>query len=403
MVMNSEVRAMNDIDLEYVCGRLGDLSGIPIRVYRGRERIFYHSRVRLPKDPMTLYSDELWALDAHVGYFATPHFNYYGVVNCEDVKLILGPTRRVANSDQELHELAFRADVAPEDVGAFVEGMRSIVPTPLESVLQMLCTVNYILSGEKLGLKDVVIYDAEQSELRERSARKDASAHESPAAPHDTYELEQTLMSMISRGDSAALHEWTSAAPAVRGGILALEELRQMKNTFVVTATLVSRAAIRGGMTAEDALSLSDSFIRSCELLSAPDKIMNLQYHMLFEFTERVERIRLGSSPTKLAVAVANYVQHHLSEPISAEELAGELYLSRPHLSAKFKKETGQTLTDFILRAKTEEAKRLLRYTDKSVTAIGAYLGFSSPGHFSRVFRRYAGRTPSEYRERNAR
>ena len=176
-----------------------------------------------------------------------------------------------------------------------------------------------------------------------------------------------------------------------------------MKNTFVVTATLVSRAAIRGGMTAEDALSLSDSFIRSCELLSAPDKIMNLQYHMLFEFTERVERIRLGSSPTKLAVAVANYVQHHLSEPISAEELAGELYLSRPHLSAKFKKETGQTLTDFILRAKTEEAKRLLRYTDKSVTAIGAYLGFSSPGHFSRVFRRYAGRTPSEYRERNAR
>lgn len=53
-----------------------------------------------------------------------------------------------------------------------------------------------------------------------------------------------------------------------------------------------------------------------------------------------------------------------------------------------------------MLQEKTEEAKRLLRYSDKSLTAIGAYLGFSSPGHFSRVFKKYAGVSPREYRER---
>ena len=94
-----------------------------------------------------------------------------------------------------------------------------------------------------------------------------------------------------------------------------------------------------------------------------------------------------------------NYIQHHLSEPISAEEMAKELFMSRPYLSAKFKEETGETLTDFILKEKTEEAKRLLRYSDKSSTAIGAYLGFSSLGHFSRVFKKYAGQAPSEYRD----
>ncbi len=57
------------------------------------------------------------------------------------------------------------------------------------------------------------------------------------------------------------------------------------------------------------------------------------------------------------------------------------------------------TLSDFILNEKTEEAKRLLRYSDKSVAAISAYLGFSSSGHFSRVFKKYAGITPNEYRE----
>ncbi|MGN0762284.1 MAG: helix-turn-helix transcriptional regulator [Aristaeellaceae bacterium] len=68
--------------------------------------------------------------------------------------------------------------------------------------------------------------------------------------------------------------------------------------------------------------------------------------------------------------------------------------MSRPYLSARFKKESGETLTDFILKEKTEEVKRLLRYSDKSLSTIGAYLGFSSPGHFAHVFRKYARMPP---------
>lgn len=112
-------------------------------------------------------------------------------------------------------------------------------------------------------------------------------------------------------------------------------------------------------------------------------------------------RIRCGSNPTKLATEVSNYIQHHLSEPIRVETIAETLYLSRPYLSMKFKEETGQTLTDFILHEKMEEAKRLLRYTDKTSAAISAYLGFSSQSHFSRVFKRYTGQTAVEFREKH--
>lgn len=55
--------------------------------------------------------------------------------------------------------------------------------------------------------------------------------------------------------------------------------------------------------------------------------------------------------------------------------------LNRSYLSRKFKEETKETLTNFILKEKTEEAKRLLRYSDKSLTAISSYLGFSSASH----------------------
>ena len=123
---------------------------------------------------------------------------------------------------------------------------------------------------------------------------------------------------------------------------------------------------------------------------------------MIIEFTERVEQLRLGTRPTKLTVDVANYVQHHISEPITVEKIAEELYMSRPYLSKKFKEESGQTLKDFILKEKTEEAKRLLRYTDKSLSSISVYLGFSSQSHFSRVFHGITGMTPGEYREKHS-
>ena len=335
---------MKNIDLQYLCTVIGNLAGVPIRYYQGEDLVFYHSLVRLPKDPMEVYRQDIWNIKTNVGYFVTGHFNYYGIVNSGDVKLIIGPTRQTENTTQELRELAFRADVPVEETDDFVNAMKSIIRIPLESIMQMLCTMNYVLNGEKLSLHDIAIFDSQQDELRSLIAQQ-APVSYSPETGHtpnvhNTFELAQTIMNIVRKGDTAALREWLKAAPAVNGGILATEQLRQLKNTFIVTATLASRAAIRGCMDIDDAFSLSDSFIQKCELMNAPDQIINLQYHMVLEFTQRVERIRMGKRPSKLTIDVANYIQHHLSEPITVEDIAKELYLSRPYLSRKFIEET---------------------------------------------------------------
>lgn len=396
---------MENLDLQYLCTVIGNLSGVPIRLYESKTLKFSYSLVKLPKDPVELHREDIWNIRESVGYYVTKIFNYYGIINSDSYKIIIGPTRQTGNTEQELRELAFQLDVAPEDTQDFVTGMKSIIRMPLESIMQILCTMNYVLNGEKLSLQDIAVFDDQQDDLsKDAVAKQDVQQYSEENIPlqdvHNTFELEQTVMTMVRKGDIAALREWIKAAPAVRGGIIAAEQLRQMKNTFIVTVTLASRAAIRGGMDVEEAFSLSDAYIQKCELLSNPEQIMNLQYHMILEYTQKVERIRLGKRPGKLVIDVANYIQHHLSEPITAEEIAKELYLSRPYLSRKFIEETGESLTDFILKEKTEEAKRLLRYSDKTLTAISNYLGFSSQSHFSRVFKKYALCTPGEYREK---
>ena len=394
---------MEAVDLVYLCRSLAALSGIPVRVFRGEERVCFHAPAPLPRDPMEVCRREIWALTGHVGYIITSRFHVYGVVRSGEYRLVAGPTAQILASGQALRELAFQADVPPEETTAFVEGIRQIVPMPLESLLQMLLPVNYVLNGEKLELRDVTIHQAEQAAIKRRVERrrteKTYEQDPNPRAPHNTIRLEESLMDIVRRGDSAALRQWLASVPAVRGGILAGDALRQLKNTFIVTATLASRAAIRGGLSAEDALSLSDAYVQRVELLSSQSGILNLQYNMVLEFTEQVEKVRRGGSPTRLALDAANYVRRHLSEPIRVEEMAREFYMSRSHLSTRFHAETGMTLTDFVLNEKTEEAKRLLRYSDKSASAIGAYLGFSSHGHFCRVFKTYGGMTPNEYRK----
>ena len=391
-------------DYSFIARSVAGLSGVPVRVYKNGEEICRSFPVDLPCDPAERHRDILSDIQDHVGYYCTPYFHYYGVLNAGDIKIVAGPTSQIMANDQKMKELAFACDVPPEDIGAFVDGMNAIRRLPVEKLLQILCAVNYFLnSGEKLELSELAIKESVQEELKNQTEQKRTARiyEETGKQQHNTLNIEEAITRIVRKGDTVALKRWLSSAPAVHGGTLAGDQLRHMQNLFIVTATLVSRAAIHGGMHEDDAFSLSDAYIQRAELLSDHDSILNLQYHMLLEFTEQVEKLRRGENVTRLSLNVANYVRHHLSETISVEKMAEEFFLSRPYLSAKFKQETGQTLTDFILNEKTEEAKRLIRYTDKSLPAISAYLGFSSQSHFIRVFRKYAGINPGEYLEKH--
>lgn len=392
-------------DVKYLCSTIGGLAGLPVRIYDGEKRVFYYSVVNFEIDPITPYENKIIGVNGHIGYFITPLFHYYGIVNTRKYKIVIGPTRQWSAEKNKLTELAFLCGVHSVDTESFVSSMQALVSMPLNSLLQTLCAVNFALNGEKLSLSDLIIYDDEQLFLSREMARESAEkGYEQTEripdaeAVHNTVSMEETIMNFVVKGETEALKKWATSAPAVRSGVMSKDSLRQYKNTFIVTATLVSRAAIRGGLQVDEALSLSDNYIQKCELLFSVEGIQNLQFHMVYDYTERVERLRLGKAPTKLMKEVSNYVQQHLSEPMNIDKMAKTLYLSRTHLATRFKEESGKTLTEFIQSQKTEEAKRLLRFTDKPISAVSEYLGFSSQSHFSNVFKKVAGLTPQEYR-----
>ncbi len=89
----------------------------------------------------------------------------------------------------------------------------------------------------------------------------------------------------------------------------------------------------------------------------------------------------------------------HLAEPLSLRTVAAALGCNGSYFSARFKKETGQTLSEFILQERMRLAADLLLNTRLQVQTVAQYCGFLDVNYFSRSFRQTTGCSPSEYRK----
>lgn len=94
----------------------------------------------------------------------------------------------------------------------------------------------------------------------------------------------------------------------------------------------------------------------------------------------------------------AAYVEEHLDAPLSPGELATHIGLSESHFRRVFREWAGQSLMQYVTERRVARARQLLAGSDRTVQAIGRLVGYEDPFHFSRVFRRVDGLSPTEFR-----
>ena len=95
---------------------------------------------------------------------------------------------------------------------------------------------------------------------------------------------------------------------------------------------------------------------------------------------------------------ISDLMASNLADDFCLARLAREAEMSEFHFSRMFKRTTGRSPSQYFISLKMERARALLRQTRKSVIEIGLDLGYTSPSHFAQVFRRETGSTPGAYR-----
>lgn len=98
-----------------------------------------------------------------------------------------------------------------------------------------------------------------------------------------------------------------------------------------------------------------------------------------------------------------SYIETNYSYPITVEEIASYVGISRSHLFRSFQNYMNRSPKEYLTEYRIKQACRLLRETDLSVSAIAYSVGFENNLYFSKAFRKQKGESPSEYRKSRAR
>ncbi|MDR0269693.1 MAG: response regulator [Paenibacillus sp.] len=104
-------------------------------------------------------------------------------------------------------------------------------------------------------------------------------------------------------------------------------------------------------------------------------------------------------NPQQLMAEAARYIADKLDTDLGIEELAGHLGISCSYFSLLFKNHLGMTFVEYVTSKRIEAAKYLLVHSEKSITQIGSGIGYHERRYFTKVFQRYTGMTPSEFRD----
>ena len=402
-----------DVDYAYIAENIANLSRMYIRIYRDGEPIAIEDPIQFPMDPATPYLRQLFQIDQKASYFITPYDQFYGILCYDSIRIILGPTFHMPPSRKKIREFMFQLGVKRDYFFSYQELLAGVTPMPLELFLHELCLIYYFISEEKLFLSDFTLYDATSNILEQNQLVKRYEAQESdPPAPldpvtfgndiqHTTIGFEQQMLTFIRNGDPEGLKNYMDSHPAGQPGKTSSSYLRQLQNIFIATVTLCSRAAIEGGLPAEEALSLSDRYIHHSEKFEHPEQILNLQYHMIMDYATLVAQLAVGGEYNYFLRTITSYIREHLDERLTVDQIAEAMHMNRSYLSTKFKKETGRSLSSYVIDTKLKKSMEYLRNTDKPIIEIVNLLGFSSQGYFQNVFKRHIGITPGQYRERD--
>lgn len=147
----------------------------------------------------------------------------------------------------------------------------------------------------------------------------------------------------------------------------------------------------------------SETFDNAFSTLSSENDINRLKdftSKMLFECCSAIKISNSSLQKNNPSIQkVCDYVDEHLSEDISLEQMADYINVSSFYLSKLFKEEKGVTFINFISDKRLEKARELLENTELSIKEITAEVGYNDQNYFSRIFKNKYGVPPKEYRK----
>ncbi|MCI2068597.1 MAG: AraC family transcriptional regulator [Bacilli bacterium] len=215
------------------------------------------------------------------------------------------------------------------------------------------------------------------------------------------YDQEQQALQAVREGRTAEAEKLARFFNHGRFGVLSANPNKDALYLCICLITLVTRAAMQGGLNPAVAYAMSDEYILKLDEAENATSYVAISQAFIGEITKKVHDSKRKNMNYSEAISRSvDYIQNNLASELSMEKAAKDSGFSYRYFSRLFKKEVKMTFSQFVKKERIERAKNALAYTTQSEAEISFALGFANPSYFIKTFRKVVGETPFAYRER---
>lgn len=209
------------------------------------------------------------------------------------------------------------------------------------------------------------------------------------------YEDEKELSSLLLEGDPLALKRW--AQQFIQ---LLLEDAEVTPQSLEASVQSASFAAQRWLNRVAESIGSGSTQELNYAPLHYRDELMpnDVLFQHLYTIMKLYHNQLSEGQATHVYKAIA-YIQEHIGDNLSLQQVASFVHLHPGHLSVVFKKESGMTFRDFVMKKKMEHAMDILAISPAKISEVASEVGYDDVKYFGQIFKKYTGKTPSEYRE----
>ena len=313
--------------------------------------------------------------------------------------MVVGPYLSLLPSAQQILEMAERYELPPVRTHLLEEFYPTLPQITDNSVFySMVYCLCEALYGRKAEVRSISLED-ELSPTALSATAREADLSTAMQRLENRYQLEDQLLRAVAEGDRARLRRILHGVDLdVATEPRLSDPVRNIKNYCIVLNTLLRKAAQQGGVHPIYLDDLSRTFAARIEKLPTTASARQLVHEMADQYCLLVQQHGAENYSRPVQTAML-YVRQHLAEPLNLHTLAALLGCNASYFSARFKRETGQTLTEFILQERMRLAVHLLLTTRLQVQTVAQYCGFLDANYFCRIFRQTVGCSPGAYRK----
>ncbi len=212
------------------------------------------------------------------------------------------------------------------------------------------------------------------------------------------YQYENELMRAVTLGQinkaSTLLSSFSSTTFEKRHA----DPVRNLKNYCIIMNTLLRKAAEAGGVHPVYLDNVSSGFAHKIEQTTSMTDGGALMHEMFKGYCRLVRKHSMKDYSPIVQKSII-FIDSNLSANLSLSTVADSQNVSAGYLSTIFRRETGKTITEYIAERRVNHASHLLSTTHLQIQTIALHCGIMDVQYFSKVFKKYTGKTPKEYRD----